>query len=145
MTKGPNRLNLLASWERNVNPALKVASLCATYSRERSSPAFLEARIYFFTEGHARRWLSDHSAKYVGGRLFPLFAHGKSLTQYKLHIDLSARTPLAIANQTGIAKYRKLIYGLRSDQYSIDWQSPDYIARTYGTQEEFEAALCPTT
>ena len=146
MAKGPYRLNLIAGWDRNLNPARKVASVCATFARDSDNPAFIAVRIAFWNPGHAKRWLEDSKLKSVGGKLVPLSVrkpdmNSIGITWYQLDLEMYGRGPLDKFNQKNRQRYKKLMTAVLADNYTIDWQVPPYIPRTYEAREAFERII----
>lgn len=137
-------LNMLLSWDKNLNPDLKVCSAAATYSRDTKLPSAFYGRLFFWSYDDAILWASI-LPKWVGVRVkvFPIKQGDKIYDLGVIRLDINIAGRAGLSSNNGLDRYKRYISTVEADGYKIDWQSPSYVLRAYRDRAAFEAALRP--
>lgn len=137
-------LNMLVSWDKNLNPDLKVCSAAATYSRDSKMPSAFHGRLFFWSHVDAILW-AKKLPKWVGARpkVFGCLIHGTRHDLGVIRLDINIAGRAGVSSNNGMDRYKRFISTVEADGYKIDWQSPSYVLRAYRDRAAFEAALRP--
>ena len=133
-------LNMLVSWDRNIDPDKKVCSCAATYSRV-GAPASFHARLFFHTREAAEVW-ARQVPKWVGLRIKEIMVNVDGVRRYvwRVMLDINMTGRGKPVSDNGESRYKRFITTVNLSSYSIDWQSPSYVRRAYGDRLAFEQA-----